>query len=96
MLLPIYLPVAGMAIDSLMLLAMCLSVRVLSGRFGICGGFVITPLLNFLGVPQLVAVGTGVSQVVAVSVSAAITQWRATSCAVTSPVFTIVTVYENA
>ncbi len=75
--LPIYLPVAGMAIDSLMLLAMGLSVGVLSGMFGIGGGFVITPLLIFLGVPPLVAVGTGVSQVVAVSVSAAITQWRA-------------------
>jgi len=76
MLLPIYLPVAGMAIDALMLLGMGLSVGVLSGMFGIGGGFVITPLLIFLGVPPLVAVGTGVSQVVAVSVSSAINHWR--------------------
>lgn len=72
---PIYLPVAGMTLDGLMLLAMGLSVGVLSGMFGIGGGFVITPLLIFLGVPPLVAVGTGVSQVVAVSVSGAIHQW---------------------
>ena len=72
---PIYLPVAGMAVDGLMLLAMGLSVGVLSGMFGIGGGFVITPLLIFLGVPPVVAVGTGVGQVVAVSVSGAINQW---------------------
>lgn len=77
MLLPIYLPVAGMALDGLMLLAMGLSVGLLSGMFGIGGGFVITPLLIFLGVPPIVAVGTGVSQVVAVSVSAAVSQWQA-------------------
>ncbi|MCL4766374.1 MAG: sulfite exporter TauE/SafE family protein [Hyphomicrobiaceae bacterium] len=73
---PIYLPVAGMALDGLMLLSMGLSVGLLSGMFGIGGGFVITPLLIFLGVPPLIAVGTGVSQVVAVSVSAALSQWR--------------------
>lgn len=75
MLFPIYLPVAGMALDGMMLLAMGLSVGILSGMFGIGGGFVMTPLLMFLGVPPIVAVGTGVSQVVAVSVSGAITQW---------------------
>lgn len=74
--LPIYLPVAGMTLDGLMLLAMGLSVGLLSGMFGIGGGFVMTPLLMFMGVPPLVAVGTGVSQVVAVSVSGAISQWR--------------------
>ncbi|MFO7296829.1 MAG: permease [Proteobacteria bacterium] len=76
MLLPIYLPVAGMALDALMLLGMGLSVGVLSGMFGIGGGFIITPFLILLGVPPLVAVGTGVSQVVAVSVSSAINHWR--------------------
>ena len=76
MLFPIYLPVAGMALDGLMLLAMGLSVGLLSGMFGIGGGFVITPLLIFMGVPPLVAVGTGVSQVVAVSVSSAVSQWQ--------------------
>lgn len=75
MVIPIYLPVAGMALDGLMLLAMGLSIGVLSGMFGIGGGFIITPLLIFLGVPPLVAVGTGVSQVVAVSVSGALHQW---------------------
>lgn len=79
MLLPIYLPVAGMALDALMLLGMGLSVGVLSGMFGIGGGFVIAPFLILLGVPPLVAVGTSVSQVVAVSVSSAINHWRSSN-----------------
>ena len=41
----------------------------LSGMFGVGGGFILTPLLIFLGVPPAVAVGTSASQVVAASVS---------------------------
>jgi uncharacterized membrane protein YfcA len=65
-----------MPLDGLVLIAMGLAVGVLSGMFGIGGGFVLTPLLIFLGVPPLVAVGTGTSQVVASSVSGAIAHWR--------------------
>ena len=73
---PIYLPVAGMSLDSLLLIGMGLAVGVLSGMFGIGGGFVTTPLLIFLGIPPVVAVGTGTSQVVASSVSGALGHWR--------------------
>jgi uncharacterized membrane protein YfcA len=76
MLWPIYLPVAGMAMDGVALLSMGLAVGILSGMFGIGGGFILTPLLIFMGIPPLVAVGTGVSQVVASSVSGAVNQWR--------------------
>ena len=75
MIFPLYLPVAGMAIDGSILLAMGLAVGILSGMFGIGGGFITTPLLILMGIPPLVAVGTGVSQVVASSVSGAMNQW---------------------
>ncbi len=76
MLWPIYLPVAGMAIDGFLLVGMGLAVGILSGMFGIGGGFITTPLLILMGIPPLIAVGTGVSQVVASSVAGAMSQWR--------------------
>ena len=76
----IYLPVAEMTINVLMLIAMGLAVGVLSGLFGIGGGFIVTPLLIFLGVPAPIAVGTGAAQVAASSVSGAVSHWvRSTS-----------------
>lgn len=73
---PIYLPVATMSIDLFLLLGMGLGVGVLSGLFGIGGGFILTPLLIFLGVPPPIAVGTGAAQVVASSISGAIGHWK--------------------
>lgn len=73
---PLYLPIAGLSLDLLLLLGMGLSIGVLSGLFGIGGGFILTPLLIFLGVPPSVAVGTGAAQVVASSVSGAISHWQ--------------------
>ena len=71
----IYLPVAEMTINVALLLAMGLSVGVLSGLFGIGGGFIVTPLLIFLGVPAPIAVGTGAAQVAASSVSGTVSHW---------------------
>ena len=71
----VYLPVAEMTINVLLLLAMGLAVGVLSGLFGIGGGFIVTPMLIFLGVPASIAVGTGAAQVAASSVSGTITHW---------------------
>lgn len=71
----IYLPVAEMPINVILLLAMGLAVGVLSGLFGIGGGFIVTPLLIFLGVPAPIAVGTGAAQVAASSVSGAVGHW---------------------
>jgi uncharacterized protein len=71
----IYLPVAEMTINVVLLLAMGLAVGVLSGLFGIGGGFIVTPLLIFLGVPAPIAVGTGAAQVAASSVSGAVSHW---------------------
>jgi hypothetical protein len=72
----IYLPIAELSLNAPMLLGLGLSVGLLSGLFGIGGGFILTPVLIFLGVPPAVAVGTGTSQVVASSVSGAVTHWQ--------------------
>ncbi|MCC5969436.1 MAG: sulfite exporter TauE/SafE family protein [Pararhodobacter sp.] len=65
----IYLPIAEVSANALTLLGIGGGVGLLSGMFGVGGGFLITPLLFFIGIPPAVAVATGVNQVVASSVS---------------------------
>ena len=65
----VYLPIAEMSINALMLLALGGAVGFLSGMFGVGGGFLMTPLLIFIGIPAPVAVGTQANQLVANSVS---------------------------
>ena len=72
----IYLPIAEMSVHVLLLLAIGGGVGVLSGMFGVGGGFLTTPLLIFIGVPPAVAVATGANQLVASSMSGAIAHWR--------------------
>ena len=72
----IYLPIAEMSVNALLLLGIGGSVGVLSGMFGVGGGFLTTPLLIFIGVPPAVAVATGANQLVASSVSGAMAHWR--------------------
>jgi hypothetical protein len=72
----IYLPIAEMPANVIIFLGMGLAVGFLSGLFGIGGGFLMTPLLIFSGIPAPVAVGTGAAQIVASSVSGAIAQYR--------------------
>ena len=72
----IYLPVAELSLNVLLLAGIGLAIGFLSGMFGVGGGFIMTPLLIFLGVPSAVAVGTGASQIVAASVSSAVGHWR--------------------
>jgi len=72
----IYLPIAEMSVDALLLFALGAGVGVLSGMFGVGGGFLMTPLLIFIGVPAAVAVGSEANQVVAASVSGALAHWR--------------------
>jgi uncharacterized membrane protein YfcA len=68
----IYLPIAEMSVNVVMLLAMGAAVGFLSGLFGVGGGFLITPLLIFYNIPPAIAVATGANQVVASSVSGAL------------------------
>jgi uncharacterized membrane protein YfcA len=72
----IYLPIAGISIDVLWLLGLGGIVGVLSGMFGVGGGFLLTPFLIFLGVPPTVAVATGANQVVGASVAGVIAHWQ--------------------
>lgn len=72
----IYLPIAEMSINALLIVGMGGSVGFLSGIFGVGGGFLMTPLLIFMGVPAAVAVGTQANQLVAASVSGALAHWR--------------------
>lgn len=65
-----------MSANVLLLLGMGAAVGFLSGMFGVGGGFLMTPLLIFSGIPSAVAVGTEAAQIVASSVSGAIAQWR--------------------
>lgn len=65
----IYLPIAEMPVDPFVVIIMGGAVGFLSGMFGVGGGFLMTPLLIFYGIPAPVAVGTEASQIVASSVS---------------------------
>ncbi|HXQ52906.1 MAG TPA: sulfite exporter TauE/SafE family protein [Stellaceae bacterium] len=72
----IYLPIAGISLDVFVLLAIGAVVGVLSGVFGVGGGFLLTPLLIFIGVPHAVAVASSANQLVGASVSGAMAHWR--------------------
>ncbi len=73
--LQIYLPIAEVALNVFLLLGLGAGVGVLSGLFGVGGGFLLTPLLIFVGVPPAVAVATQSNQVVASSVSGVLAHW---------------------
>jgi uncharacterized membrane protein YfcA len=72
----IYLPIAEMSVNVFLLLGMGGGIGFLSGLFGVGGGFLMTPLLIFIGVPPAVAVGTEANQIVASSVSGVLAHWR--------------------
>ena len=65
----IYLPIAEVSVNAFLLLGLGGIVGLLSGMFGVGGGFLLTPLLFFIGIPPAVAVATGATQIVASSVS---------------------------
>ena len=66
----LYLPIAEVSVDAFLLFGLGGLVGVLSGMFGVGGGFLITPLLFFVGIPPAVAVATSTNQIVASSFSA--------------------------
>jgi len=72
----IYLPIAEMSVNMVVLLAMGAAVGFLSGMFGVGGGFLITPLLIFYNVPPAIAVATGANQVIASSFSGALAHFK--------------------
>jgi hypothetical protein len=71
----IYLPIAEISVNVLALLGIGAGVGLLSGLFGVGGGFLLTPLLIFIGVPPAIAVATQSNQVVGASVSGVLAHW---------------------
>lgn len=65
----IYLPIAEVSVNAFLLLGLGGLVGILSGMFGVGGGFLMTPLLFFIGIPPAVAVATEANQIVASSFS---------------------------
>ena len=72
----VYLPIAEVSVNAFLLLGLGGAVGVLSGLFGVGGGFLMTPLLIFIGIPPAVAVATEANQIVASSFSGALAHWR--------------------
>jgi len=72
----IYLPLAEVSVDVFLLLLLGGGVGFLSGMFGVGGGFLMTPLLIFIGIPPAVAVGSEAAQIVAASVSGVLAHMR--------------------
>ncbi len=72
----IYLPIAEVSVNIFLLLGIGGGVGVLSGMFGVGGGFLMTPLLFFIGIPPAVAVATGANQIVASSISGVLAHFR--------------------
>jgi uncharacterized membrane protein YfcA len=72
----LYLPIAELTVNMLLFLGMGGAVGFLSGMFGVGGGFLLTPLLIFTGIPPAVAVASVTPQIVASSTSAAVSYWR--------------------
>lgn len=72
----LYLPVANMSVNIFMIVALGGMVGVLSGMFGVGGGFLTTPLLIFYGIPPTVAAASAATQVTGASVSGVLAHWQ--------------------
>jgi len=72
----VYLPIAEMNVNVLLIILLGIMVGGLTGLFGVGGGFLMTPLLIFLGIPPAIAVGTEAPHVLASSFSGFLAHWR--------------------
>ena len=72
----IYLPIAGQAVNAVLIVALGGLVGILSGMFGVGGGFLTTPLLIFYGIPPTVAVASAATQITGASVSGVMVHMR--------------------
>src|SRR5262249_15123687 len=86
----IYLPIAEVSVDAFLLLGLGALVGFLGGLFGVGGGFLMTPALILIGIPPAVAVASGANQIVASSISGAISQWKKGNVDVTMGVVLLV------
>ena len=86
----IYLPIAEMNVNILLIFLIGIAIGGLSGLFGVGGGFLMTPLLIFLGIPPAVAVGTEAPHVLASSISGAIAHWKRKNVDIKMGIFLLV------
>ena len=71
----VYLPIAGVSVNIFIILILSFIVGLLSGLFGVGGGFLMTPFLIFLGIPPTYAVANEANNILASSVSGSLTHW---------------------
>lgn len=71
-----YLPIALTSVNYLVVMGLGLAVGLLSGLFGVGGGFLMTPLLMMIGIPPTIAAATDANQIVAASASGTFSHWR--------------------
>jgi uncharacterized protein len=71
----VYLPIAEMSVNALLLLGIGFGVGWLSGLFGVGGGFLLTPALILTGIPPAIAVASGANQTIGASVSGLLSHW---------------------
>ncbi|MDH3347570.1 MAG: sulfite exporter TauE/SafE family protein [Desulfobulbaceae bacterium] len=71
-----YLPIALTSVNYLVVVGLGLAVGLLSGLFGVGGGFLMTPLLMMIGIPPTIAAATDANQIVAASASGTLAHWR--------------------
>jgi uncharacterized membrane protein YfcA len=71
-----YLPIALASVNYLLVIGLGLGVGLLSGLFGVGGGFLMTPLLMMIGIPPTIAAATDANQIVAASASGTYAHWR--------------------
>lgn len=71
-----YLPIALTSVNFLVVIGLGLAVGLLSGLFGVGGGFLMTPLLMMIGIPPTIAAATDANQIVAASASGTLAHWR--------------------
>ena len=72
----VYLPIAEVSVNIFLIIGLGALVGILSGMFGVGGGFLMTPLLFFIGIPPAVAVATEANQIVASSFSGALAHFK--------------------
>src|SRR5436190_22711044 len=72
----IYLPIAGLSVNALVIVGLGGLVGLLTGMVGVGGGFLTTPILIFYGIPPAVAVASATTQITGTSVSGVLAHRR--------------------
>lgn len=72
----VYLPIANLSVNGLVIVVLGFTTGILSGLFGVGGGFLTTPLLIFYGIPPTVAAASAATQVTGASVSGVLAHKR--------------------